>query len=431
MSSVNQVVVGHPDAVTAEAIASRLRSQGCDPVVVNDGATALDRVRAEGGPKLAVLSEDLQGPDVLGVCSEWQLVSPLSGVQPFLVILGGRDPQVRARINEVGWAVLFSTCDDGDLCSMVAMGQKMIAMQVEMLRYIEDLESLIQRHDLSSELVLRREQIRRRGERQESEIGIAPPEAPRNDESGESVVEPAGIETSATELPVPTIPLSEKLRGTATMAALAPNLTELFDMLGFEARPVEISAPGPLSVWCSIYVEQSASWVEMALSCSPEGGDVLVETLLGVPPMDGKEMRDGLAEILNMAQGAIKTGLEDEGWTTIYPYLPKARATDDLAMGHVGLRWTLGWEVNGVELAFTVMERPARAQNLSLGSIAEGQVALEDLYSPMQPDIPMLHRGAIINGRYQQQLSRLARVQESMQLNVVGGTPLAASLEAQ
>ena len=268
------------------------------------------------------------------------------------------------------------------------MAQRIIAYQQELQQRISDMEMLLQQHNLLGEL---------RGQRSRSA------DAP--------VLSPSAL---------------EKSRLASSFAAAAPLIgPEQIDRMllhgiaevGLGSAQVvvneEIAVGDEVSVsaWAPLVLVKEGLWLDVILEAGDVSAVALFESLVGRIPSSERELLDFLAETFNLLMASIKSSLTEQGCAVLAPVIARSIRSAALTVKRSPLAEATRHRLSlpGSLITVIVLRQLAPVLHKSLGQLHETDVLAENLASPSTQEVFLLNQGVVLNLRYIEKLSSLAK----------------------
>ncbi len=154
------------------------------------------------------------------------------------------------------------------------------------------------------------------------------------------------------------------------------------------------------AMWCTVVAPASALWVDVLVESDRKSAMLLFQKLTGMPASSGKDALDTIGEVVNIVQGAIKSGLQAEGHEVITPIVPRAVPTANLPKlnEHMVDRVRVAVDAGGIALSVTLYVCSRSVVRKTVENLRAKDVTVEALSMPGM-DLKLLNRGVMLDDR--------------------------------
>jgi DNA-binding response OmpR family regulator len=352
-----KVLVADPNPLIREIITQAIQPTGWPLECVEDGSAALAFLNECKGPCIAFLSTELSAPSAHSLAQRYINRPPDSVIVPLVVTLS---------------------------CDSRATVDALMAGAVDVLVFPMDREVIRAKADAAHRYVRRLEGA--------AATGGAPQEVVHEPT-------PPNVRTTLSTI-------NDKLRKVQTLVNSTPLMIEAISGLGIEPvveveKHVFADKEPTFAMWCTIVAPQASIWVDVLVESDRKSSMLLFQKLTGMPAESGRDALDTVGEVVNIVQGAIKSGLQGEGHEVMTPVVPKAVPTANLPKlnEHMVDRIRVSLNADGILLAVSlyISNRPVIRKTIE--SLQANDVTVESL--PMTPgvDLKLLNRGVLLDER--------------------------------
>ncbi|WP_462325794.1 response regulator [Desulfoplanes sp.] len=138
-----RILIAEDESVSRSILSAMLGKCGYEVVETEDGESALERLLAEDGPKLAIIDWLMPGMDGLEVIRRIRAVRDNN--RPYMLMLTSMDEKANiiAGLDAGADDYLTKPFDSGELKSRIAVGQRLIEMQDRLDAKIEELRAAL------------------------------------------------------------------------------------------------------------------------------------------------------------------------------------------------------------------------------------------------------------------------------------------------
>jgi hypothetical protein len=173
------------------------------------------------------------------------------------------------------------------------------------------------------------------------------------------------------------------------------------------------TAERSFTAWAPLVMIREKLWIDLLLEADDASAVAIFESLLGRIPVSEREQVDFLAETFNLVCTTIKTSLTEQGATVLAPVISRSIRTASL-----NIRPPSGANISRHQIALpqvnahlTVLRQAAPIIAKSLGQLHEMDILAENLPSPSTTEVFLLNQGVVLNERYIEKLTSLAKAE--------------------
>jgi CheY-like chemotaxis protein len=397
-----KVLVADDDALMRRLLIALLNKLGHEVEAVEDGHAALKTLESPTPPAIALLDWMIPGVNGVEVCKHLRAHPGKS--RPYVLLLSAKSDKqdVIAGLDAGADDFLVKPFDPMALLARIRVAQRIIAYQQELQQNIATMESLLRRNNLLGELV---------GKQGRGTEAPAPAVASPSPASARP----------ASSSPGKALPASPLLAPEAMNRMLVRSLAEV----GLGTAQVTTVAQAPatqertFTAWAPLVMIREFLWVDLLFEANDTSAVAMFESLLGRIPVSEREQVDFLAETFNLICTAIKTALTEQGAAVLAPVISRSIRTASLNIRPPSTANISRHQITTPQLAahLTVLRQAAPVLAKSLGQLHEMDILAENLPSPSTTEVFLLNQGVVLNERYIEKLTSLAKA-ESKSLRV-------------
>lgn len=129
-----RILVAHTDALTRGMLESVLARWGHEVVLAENGTAALEKLKAQGGPSLAILDRNLSGLDGLEVCREIRQTTGAAYIYLILVIAKGEEQAIVEGLQGGADDFLSTPVSTDELMVRLRIARRILELQEELHR---------------------------------------------------------------------------------------------------------------------------------------------------------------------------------------------------------------------------------------------------------------------------------------------------------
>lgn len=350
-----KVLVADHNPLIREVLRQVLETGGWSAEYVEDGAAAVSFLMDAQTPTIALLSTEISGVPAAKIAERFANRSPDRAVVSLLVTL---------------------RCDSRTVVDGLMAG----AVDVLVLPMSPDI--LRAKLDFAHRLIRRFETIASGGE-----------------------VEETHIEATPSNVRVTASTLGKKYQTIKAFSNAGASIVNAISGLGLDdvvgAKELIYPEREPtFAMWCTVVAPASALWVDVLVESDRKSAMLLFQKLTGMPASSGKDALDTIGEVVNIVQGAIKSGLQAEGHEVITPIVPRAVPTANLPKlnEHMVDRVRVAVDAGGIALSVTLYVCSRSVVRKTVENLRAKDVTVEALSMPGM-DLKLLNRGVMLDDR--------------------------------
>ena len=397
------ILIADDDPLTRRLLQALLTKLGHEVQMANDGETAWKILEGTDAPAMAILDWMMPGLTGPEVCKRLRANPGRS--RPYVILLSAKSEKqdVIAGLDAGADDYLPKPFNPMELLARLRVAQRIISYHQDLQKHIGDMEMLLQRHNLLGEM------FGRQGRGGMSTQG--------GTDAGSRVVEHPSASRPAT---------SPWLTHERVNEMLARSLNEV-GLTGGQAFTVADANDAPeaaFTAWAPLLLVSEGLWVDLLLEADDGSAVAMFESLLGRIPVSERELLDVFAETFNLICTAIKVSLSEHGCLVLAPVISRSIRSSALNFSPPARAEMTRHRVRlpSILLDVSVIRQFAPVVRKSLGQLNEMDVVAENLPSPSSPEVFLLNQGVVLNQRYIEKLSSLARA-EQKQVRVAIITP--------
>ena len=391
-----KILVADDDALIRRLLLALLTKLGHEVVAAEDGNAALKAFEAPSPPALAILDWVMPGLNGVEVCKKIRATT--SKPRPYVLLLSAKSDkqEIIAGLDAGADDYLVKPFDPMALMARLRVAQRIIDYQQELHQSIGTMEALLQRHNLLGEIFGK--QIR--GADTSSGAATKPVPDPRTGSKG--IVTRTGFPVLAADQ------ISEMIsRSIAEVGLGKAEVTILPDSRRAES--------GAFTAWAPLVLVDDGLWLDLSMEVDDASAVAMFESLLGRIPVSERELLDFLAETFNLFCTSIKASLQDKGCLVLAPVISRSIRSSALTVRPPSLAEVSHHHITLPEITatMTVIRQPAPVVSKSLGQLHELDMLAENLPSPSTTEVFLLNQGVMLNERYIEKLSSLAKAENT------------------
>lgn len=382
-----KVLVADDDALIRRLLMALLNKLGHEVEVAENGLDAWKALDTETPPVLAILDWVMPGMDGVEVCRKLR-ANPRK-TRPYVLLLSAKaeKQEVIAGLDAGADDYLVKPFDPMSLLARLRVAQRIIAYQQELQQNIGAMEELLQRHSLLGEMF--------------GKHGLLT-------EALSGGTDRPALQPGAPAKPTLAVVSDERFDEIFAASFAAVGLGEA-RVVTVEALPQSEGAT--FTAWAPLAFISQGVWVDFLFEADDASAVTMFESLLGRIPVSERELLDFLAETFNLVCSAIKAALGEANIFALAPIISRSIRTAALTIqppssSSVTQHQITLPEVHGM---LTVIRQASPILQKSLGSLHPFDILAENLPSPGNPEVFLLNRGVILNERYIEKLSALAK----------------------
>jgi phosphoserine phosphatase RsbU/P len=400
-----KILVADDDALIRRLLSALLTKLGHEVETAEDGDAAWKALENSNPPAMAILDWVMPGLSGIEVCKKLRSHPAKSRTYVLLLSAKAEKQDVIAGLDSGADDYLPKPFDPMALMARLRVAQRIIAYQQELQKHIGEMETLLQRYNLLGEM------FGKHG---------------RSGEAASSSDKSSGESASGPPHSVTTTLLAAERVSEMVVRSLAE-----VGLGGAKAFALEQKGSGTeatFTAWAPLVLVREGLWVDLLLEADDASAAAMFESLLGRIPVSERELLDFLAETFNLLSTAIKTSLTEQGSTVLAPVISRSIRTAAL---NVRLPTTAEvthhrFSLPETTLGLTVVRTLAPVLRKSLGQLHELDILAENLPSPSTKEVFLLNQGVVLNERYIEKLSSLAKAEnKDLRVPVIKSSRLA------
>lgn len=400
-----KILVADDDALIRRLLSALLTKLGHEVETAEDGEAAWKTLESSTPPAMAILDWVMPKLSGIEVCKKLRSHSTRSRTYVLLLSAKADKQDVIAGLDSGADDYLPKPFDPMALMARLRVAQRIIVYQQDLQKHIADMETLLQRYNLLGEM------FGKHG---------------RNFDAGGSA-EKADRESSLTKPPAATTALLtiEKINEMVIQGMTEVGLGSA-TAFALEAEPSPTT--GTFTAWAPLILIREGLWVDLLLEADDASAVAMFESLLGRIPVSERELLDFLAETFNLLSTAMKTALTEQGCTVLAPVISRSIRTSALNVRFPAAAEITRHRFTRPETTFslTVVRNLAPVLRKTLGQLHELDILAENLPSPSTKEVFLLNQGVVLNERYIEKLSSLARAEnKDLRVPVIKSSRLA------
>ncbi|HLP02100.1 MAG TPA: response regulator [Opitutaceae bacterium] len=362
-----KILVADDEPTVLRIMRAFLEKHRFEVETVDCGRKAIAALTAEGGPSIAIIDwmmPDLTGPEV---CT--QLRQTRFRIRPYLLILTSKNSEADLAAGLDAGADDFVTkpFKSAEMLARLRAAERIIAYEHEVQQRIEELEQLVERHELLGEMIAR--------SGQSAEPAPAFP--------------PVGAPTLA---PSPLPP--QEIENLARRALQDLGLRS--DSVVRESPP---SARGTVTyaAWTALLRTQGQRWTDLVLEAEADAVTTIFTRALDRAP-GPSQCQSLVVEALTVIASALRSALQAHGVELLAPFLARGQQVDRRVVAPPIPGESIGYTFNlaGSAITLLVVDRPCPVVRKPSHDLGPGEI----LAQPYPPAVPLLGRGTVLNDRF-------------------------------
>jgi CheY-like chemotaxis protein len=370
-------------------LVSELKTLGYETVEARSGQEALQILTSDSPPNVALFAWDLEGIPGVELCAEIRKRSEndKGRVNPYkILICEANNPELLLQAADAGADdYLMEKWHRNDLNVRMRIADRTIELQLTLQKHIQDLETVLRRHDLLREVVSR----------------LSPG---KNQEKGA----PELAVHEIAHVPIRKLNFSKDIININAFGNLHGTIANVFSQLGCglatSTVPKGLSLAQDLVhlIWTPMYLPEHRYWIDIKVEMNDYSARELYRGMLDVEAQTADELNDAMGEMLNIVQGALKSTFAREGVPSITLTQPVV-----LSAHGVGLPKTISGNFEKCEVTigefkalFTIIVTEAPPRTKSVREIQEFDILDQPFYAPKSPNLPVLPEGIMLSKLY-------------------------------
>lgn len=382
-----KVLVADDDALIRRLLMALLNKLGHQVEVAENGQAAWKALDTETPPALAILDWVMPGLDGVEVCRRLRASPRKTRTYVLLLSAKAEKQEVITGLDAGADDYLVKPFDPMSLLARLRVAQRIITYQHKLQQNIEEMEELLQRHNLLGEM------FGKQSRHMEASAGNA----------GRSVS--TGV---APDKWIPSVVSNERLSEIFAASFAAVGLGGAGVVT---AETITQSEGATFTAWEPLVFIKQGVWMDLLFEADETSVVAMFEFLLGRIPVSEREMLDFLAETFNLICTAVKTALGESNISALVPIISRSIRTSALTVQPPSSSSVTQHCVRlpNIRGSITVIRQSAPVLHKSLGALHPFDIMAENLPSPGDPNVFLLNQGVILSERYIEKLTAVAR----------------------
>ncbi len=415
-----KVLVAEDDPTSRRWLEVALSKWGYDVVLASNGKKAWDALQDENPPSLVLL--DWMMPKMSGtdICRKLRGTNRKTYTYVIMVTAKSSKEDVIAGLEAGADDFIPKPVNLQELRARLRAAERVLRLQGELQQRIEEMESLLRRHNLLRDVL----------NKQTQSSGTAEADEPATQKP--AVIGKGGA--AQTEA------VSGEVSEVGLMARVDDIVMKSFRQLGLgSAEPKDPSTlPNgenwEFTAWSVLILMEAAQWIDLKVEMDRDSAKTLLQTALGNKAGSDDDLLDVVGEMLNIIQGQCKALCDEEGVDVAIPVVPKAILKENLPpLPRSGKKSVCrGYSLPGMTVRFTLMSSPSPVVKGATYEVSATDLLAEPLQSSdRQADI-LLNKGIMLDDHYLEKVRDLAKSEEQENLlSVIRSSPLTKAIFAR
>lgn len=442
-----RVLVADDDAAVRRLLAGILASLGHEVVEAGDGEEAWRVLSTPDAPSVAILDWQMPGIDGLELCRRVRARDGVPYLYVALLSAAAEESDVAAGLAAGADDYVTKPFDAAGLAARLRFAERTLGLHRRLEARVRELESLARRHELLVD-VLAKEPTPcagrpagagslppRPGLPIPSPRALAPGPGPSGDSSrgAGSIIHPSAAghapsRAQACGSPSPgadprglararpqsrRAPPLEKIPGGGRLAETFRTCLVRLGLCPVSVEEPRSSTDGlalDYCVWFPIVLRAPWRSLDFVLSASQTAAAELTRALTGRNPESRDQIVEALEESANLLRALVRSALDAEPSGCAAPVAPRGgllppKFSEALGGGDRVVLWARAGQV---ELGLIVSASRARVRRKPAGSLAVGEVLVEPLTSPRNPNLILLNTETALTHHYLEKIQELA-----------------------
>jgi CheY-like chemotaxis protein len=405
-----KILIADDDALIRRLLTALLTKLGHEVETAEDGEAAWKALENPTPPPMAILDWVMPGLNGVEVCKK--LRSHPAKSRTYVLLLSAKTNKVDiiAGLDSGADDYLPKPFDPMALMARLRVAQRIIAYQQDLEQHIAEMETLLKRYNLLGEMFGKHGRM---------------PEAPNAAGAGGAGAKPGAPASTASPAVTSTLLAPERIN---EMVVRSLAEVGLGNARAFALERDQAGGNSTFTAWAPLILLREGLWVDLLLEADDASAVAMFEALLGRIPVSERELLDFLAETFNLLCTAIKNSLSEQGSTVLAPVISRS-----IRSAALNVRFPTTAEITRHRftlpektLGLTVVRTLAPVLQKSLGQLHELDILAENLPSPSTKEVFLLNQGVVLNERYIEKLSSLARAEnKDLRVPVIKSSRLA------
>ncbi|MBN2530006.1 MAG: response regulator [Deltaproteobacteria bacterium] len=371
-----------------EGLVSELTNLGYETIEATNGNEALKLLTSDSPINVALAAWDLEGMNGVQLCTELRKLTDqnMGKIHPYVILIcEANNPQLLLDAADAGADdYLMEKWHRNDLNVRMRIAERTIDLQQALQKQINDLETVLRRHDLLREVVSKLTPTKTQSAAPETAIAQSKQE----------------IE----HLPPRKLNFSEKISSINAFGNLHTTIANVFSQLGCGMASATIPKTLSLAqdlvhlVWTPMYLNEHETWIDIKVEMNDYSARKLYQGMLDVAAQDDHEINDALGEMLNIVQGALKSTFAREGVTS-------STLTQPVVLSAHGVRLpkTISGNfekcevtIGDIKALFTIIVSDSPVKNKGVDDLLEFDILAKPFYPPRNPNLPVYSEKTVL-----------------------------------
>jgi CheY-like chemotaxis protein len=398
-----RILVADDDQTTTQLLERILKKAGYDVILAADGNEAWRVLQRDDAPKVAILDWMMPGRTGVEVCGKLRETTEDIRTYVILATAKGKKKDIITALDAGADDYIIKPIDRGELLARLRVAERTLGLQHQLLKDIEELQSVLRRNNLLGEIVRNM-----RGSKLEDDL-------------------PVGEQDCTAE----TSGFSDRVAALGTMAQIGGILVDTLQNMGVCLSCADTSKKRVSSVfagWSAVILQREGVWLDFKIETDRATASELYHTLTGKSANSDAELMDVLGELLSMTVENLRTAFSQEEIETAAPYLPRVkyrRQFSELPPTQ-GRCQRYDFSGSGLAINLSVIEQPARVAKKTVNRLRPLDVLVDAVYQRQADDmVLLLSEGIVLDMRYIQKLFDFLRSQKKdFQVSIIEPSPL-------
>ena len=361
---MSRILMAEDDPTSRVVLRQTLARAGYDIVVAKDGEAAWASWQSSPDTQLVVLDWDMPGLTGLEVCRRIRKASPKRYVYVLLLTGKTESPEIVAGLDAGADDYLTKPYHPDELAARLRVGERLLRLQNENLRYQEEMENLLRRHDLLGQILCHTSAP-------QDAPSATPDAAPDASEANAGNAEDVAVSVQRD--------FSPDVAGLRPVTSFDRTIIHAAARMGlgppepFGAR--DASATGGFASISSVWVKPLCTWLDLELELDRASAVALGLRLLGTLEIEEREMVNLLCELHGIVQSFWMSAFQKEGIAVLAPLAPTALEVPRGEQARPSKRYgRYDMAFAGVRLSATILEHTAPVLTKDCAQLQVGDV---------------------------------------------------------
>jgi len=400
------ILVVDDDPVAQRIMKMFVEKSGYTPTIYTDGPKGLEAALAPSAPTIILLDWMLPGMDGIAVCKKIREAKPK--VRPYVIMLSAKHgkEEIAAGLDAGADDFVSKPFNVGEMQARLRVARRMVEYQRELVKQIEDNETLTQRNSLLGELISKRQSA------EAPELPLAKPVATPNHEEKRTGPLPADF-------------TDHEVRYMLSIALLELRLA--LQGVTPRSRPPEFRL-AEYCAWSGLILPEQDAWVDLVMVGESTASEKLFERSLGRNPQSEAEITGFMAEMARMIALGFSRMYKVRAGEVMQPLMSRAlrRAISMNAVPVPEVNRSYDLVIESLPFRLMTVVEPCPKRLLAPDAVH----TLDILAGPFPPreisSVPIFNAGVVMTPRFlQKMLSHDVAVQQGECASVRRPTKLA------